>query len=291
MSKTGTIPVPPTTQDSAREWAATRLQAIEDMLDADGLTIISPMQEGVEHRAKVAIEAREERREHLFVILDTPGGVVEVVERIVRVLREHYSEVKFIIPDRAMSAGTVLAMSGDEILMDYHSCLGPIDPQLVRDNRLVPALSYLAQFENLIEKSKQETLSTAELVLLAKLDLAELHQFELARDLSIDLLKRWLTSYKFKDWTKTETRGISVTREMKEERASDIARELNDQTRWLTHGRGIDMKTLRNELSLKIDDFGENPELKTAVWDYFWFLRDYMAKNSTESFVHTLTFF
>lgn len=291
VSETGGIPVPPTTHDSAREWADTRLLAIEEMLNADGLTIISPMQEGVEHRAKVAIEARKERRGNLFVILDTPGGVVEIVERIVRVLREHYSEIKFIIPDRAMSAGTVLAMSGDDILMDYHSCLGPIDPQLVRDDRLVPALSYLAQYENLIQKSEQGSLSTAELVLLEKLDLAELHQFKLAHDLSVDLLKRWLTSFKFKDWVKTESRGISVTQKMKEERASEIAHQLSDQTRWLTHGRGIDMKTLREELRLKIDDLGDNPDLKKAVWDYFWFLRDHMINNRMESFVHALTLF
>ena len=186
---------PPTTQDSAREWAAARLQAIEGMLKADGLTILSPINSGLEHRVKVAIEAREERRQTLAVILDTPGGVVEVVERIVRVLRRHYDEVKFVIPDRAMSAGTVLAMSGDDILMDYHSCLGPIDPQLLIGDRLVPALSYLSQFEALIEKSRTEALSTAEVVLLQKLDLAELHQFELARDLSIDLIKKWLTSH------------------------------------------------------------------------------------------------
>lgn len=175
--------------------------------------------------------------------------------------------------------------------MDYHSCLGPIDPQLVRDGRLVPALSYLAQYKNLIQKSEQETLSTAELVLLAKLDLAELHQFQLAHDLSVDLLKRWLTSYKFKDWTKTESRGISVTQEMKEERASDIALQLSDQKRWLTHGRGIDMRTLREELRLKIDDMGGTPELKKAVWDYFWFLRDHMINNHIESFVHAPTLF
>lgn len=83
------VPVPPTTQDSAREWAAVRLQRIERMLDADALTMISAMQRGVEHSVKVAIEAREERRPNLVVILDTPGGVVEVVERIVRVLRHH----------------------------------------------------------------------------------------------------------------------------------------------------------------------------------------------------------
>ena len=285
------VSVPPTTQDSAREWANVQLAAIEQMLDADGLTIISAMQFGVEHRVKIAIEAREERRPGLVVILDTPGGIVEVVERIVRVLRHHYEEVKFIIPDRAMSAGTVLAMSGDDILMDYHSCLGPIDPQLELDDRLVPALSYLSQYENLIQKSLNETLSTAELVLLQKLDLAELHRFELARDLSIALLKRWLTRYKFKDWVETETRREPVTENMKEERAAWIALQLNDHERWHTHGRGIDMETLQEELKLKITDFGDDSDLKKAVWDYFWFLRDHMVRNGVVSFVHNPYFF
>ena len=291
MSAPDGDPAPPTTVDGIREWADTRLQAIEEMLDADGLTIISPMQPGVEHRAKIAIEARKMRRENLFVILDTPGGFVEIVERIVRVLRQHYREVKFIIPDSAMSAGTVLAMSGDEILMDYHSCLGPIDPQLPRDEGWVPALSYLAQFEQLIEKSQENKLSTAELVLLDKLDLAELHQFELQRDLSIELLKQWLTRYKFKDWRVTESSKTPVTRAMKEARATDIAEKLSDHTRWLTHGRGIDMQTLRDELQLKIDDFGETPELKEAVWSYFWFMKDYMGASGSQSFVHTVSFF
>lgn len=282
---------PPTTQDSARAWATDRLTEIEEILDADGLTIISPMAFGLEHRVKVAVEARELRRRSLVVVLDTAGGIVEVVERIVRVLRHHYAEVKFLIPDRAMSAGTVLAMSGDHILMDYHACLGPIDPQVERDGRLVPALSYLSQYESLIEKSLRETLSTAELVLLQKLDLAELHQFTLARDLSIDLLTRWLTSYKFKDWVTTETRGRTVTREMKEQRATWIARRLNDQERWLTHGRGIDMRTLQGELKLKIDNIGSNAELRVAVWNYFWFLKDHMGRNGIVSFVHTLDFF
>lgn len=243
---------PPTTIDSVREWAHRQLLSIEELLDADGLAIISPIMFGLEHRVKVAVESREGRRPALFVILDTAGGVVEVVERIVRVLRRHYEEVRFVIPDRAMSAGTVLAMSGDDIWMDYHSCLGPIDPQVEREDRLVPALSYLSQYESLIEKSLRAELSTAELILLQKLDLAELHQFELARDLSIDLLRRWLANYKFKDWEETETRAEPVTQSMKEERADWIARQLNDHHRWLTHGRGLDMMTLQEELKLKI---------------------------------------
>lgn len=283
--------MPPTTVDSAREWAHKQLLAIEEATDADALTIISPIAFGLEHRVKVAVEARENRREGLLVILDTAGGIVEVVERIVRVFRHHYDEVRFLVPDRAMSAGTVLAMSGDDILMDYHSCLGPIDPQIERDERLIPALSYLSQYQALIDKSLNEQLSTAELVLLQKLDLAELHQFELARDLSIDLLRRWLASYKFKDWEQTETQGKTVTTAMKEERADWIARQLNDHHRWLTHGRGIDMRTLQDELKLKIRDYGADAELRQAVWDYFWFLRDHMQRNGISSFVHTPHFF
>ena len=42
--------------------------------------------------------------------------------------------------------------------MDYHSCLGPIDPQLEKDGRLVPALSCVSPFETLDNRSQNETL-------------------------------------------------------------------------------------------------------------------------------------
>jgi len=54
---------------------------------------------------------------------------METIERIVAVMRNHYESVSFIIPNFAFSAGTVLALSGDEIYMDYYSVLGHIDPQ------------------------------------------------------------------------------------------------------------------------------------------------------------------
>ena len=55
---------------------------------------------------------------------------MDVVQRVVDTLRRHYNLVDFIIPNYAYSAGTVLAMSGDAIHMDYYSRLGPIDPQI-----------------------------------------------------------------------------------------------------------------------------------------------------------------
>ena len=62
------------------------------------------------------------------------------IQRIAETLRHHYDRVEFIVPNYAMSAGTVLVMSGDAIHMDYFSVLGPIDPQ-VRDEtgRQLPA--------------------------------------------------------------------------------------------------------------------------------------------------------
>ncbi|WP_414521440.1 SDH family Clp fold serine proteinase, partial [Umezakia ovalisporum] len=70
----------------------------------------------------------ENKKRHLLVILETEGGSIETTERIADVFRHHYplGEVSFLIPNFAMSAGTILVMSGDRILMDYYSVLGPI---------------------------------------------------------------------------------------------------------------------------------------------------------------------
>jgi hypothetical protein len=143
------------------------LASIERALDADLLTIITPILSGL----KNAVEMFKERRARISVILETPGGIVEVVERMVHVIRHHYLEVYFVVPDHAMSAGTVFVMSGDKIFMNYFSCLGPIDPQIEKDGKLVPALSYLNQFQRLSEKADNGTLNTAEFALLNKLTL------------------------------------------------------------------------------------------------------------------------
>lgn len=273
------------------------LSKLETSLNCDVMAIISPIVSGLERLVRDAIEhnANElrcgEKRCALAIVLDTDGGIVEVVERMVDTVRKHYRDVSFIIPDHAMSAGTIFAMSGDRILMDYFSCLGPIDPQIEKDGRLVPALSYLNQYNRLNEKAALGQLTTAEYALLSKLDLGELHQFEQARDLSIDLLKRWLSAYKFKNWTVTETRKQPVTPEMREKRAETIATQLSNNELWHSHGRGINMTTLRNELQLKIDDFSENDQLAPAIKEYFELLRDYMKRHSFGSFVHMRSYF
>lgn len=104
-------------------------------------------------------------------------------------------------------------------------------------------------------------------------------------------MKEWLTTYKFKDWTLTETRKKEVTREMREERADSIARSLNQHDLWQTHGRGISMQTLQEELNLRIDDYSTDKKLHETVWNYLWFMRDHMGRVPTNSFVHSLVYF
>lgn len=276
-----------------RDWLVSQLLAIEQLRDEDMMAILGPIQLGVDTAVRIALESLPNRRKGLLVVLDTPGGHVEVVARIVTTMRHLYAggTVSFVVPNRAMSAGTVLAMSGDSILMDYFSCLGPIDPQVKKGDTWVPALSYLRQFEALIDKSRNGTLTAAELALLKQLNIAELHQIQLQAQLSLDLIKRWLVQYKFKDWNVTETRKVPVTQQMKEDRAADIARNLNQHDRWHSHGRGLGMDVLTSpEINLKIDDYSADKNFHGLVWNYFTCLSDYAVRQQLPVFVHTRSY-
>lgn len=267
------------------------LAAMEADLSADVVAFIGPILPTCETRLRDAVEALNSERRSVAVILDTPGGIVEVVERMVTATRSKYQDVTVIVPDRAMSAGTIFALSADRIMMDHLSCLGPIDPQIEKDGKLVPALSYLNQFERLSERARHAELTTAEYALLNKLDLGDLYQFEQARALSNELLVKWLSTYKFKNWHETETRRNRVTQEMREERATQIAELLNDPERWHSHGRAIDRETLKNEVNLKIDDLEEHESLYRHLRGYFELLEDYVRREDRLYLIHSRGYF
>ena len=270
------------------------LSRLEDVLQADVLTIFGPIYPGLDNIVRRTVEQLRNRRARIAVVLDTVGGVVEVVERMVTVIRHHYNEVYFLVPDRAMSAGTVFVMAGDQIFMSYSSCLGPIDPQIEKDGKFVPALSYLNQYKQLYEKAESGQLNTAELVLLNNLDPGELYQFEQARQLSHDLLTNWLSTYKFKDWDTHSSTGAPVTPEEKRERAEEIAKALSKHERWRSHGRMIsrDTLTLRSEgLHLKIEKIEDNPDLSSALDNYVGLFKDYMQREQLDLFIHTREYF
>jgi hypothetical protein len=265
-------------------------ESVEQHLESDVMAIVGPIYPGLETDVRTAIEARMKSREllrsSLAVVLQTEGGVIEAVERMAHVIRHHYDDVTVIVPDYAMSAGTVFAMSADRIMMSDYSCLGPIDPQIQRGDRLVPALSYLVQFERLKECAREGSLTGVDFAMLAGLDLAELHAFEKARELSKTLLRTWLANYKFRGWIRTEARDIPVTPEMRKARALEVAHKLMDHEHWCSHGRPISMEVLRRDLKLQIEDLEERPELSHAVRRYFHLIGDLMSCERIDVLVH-----
>lgn len=231
------------------------------------------------------------RRDKIYIVLTTGGGSANVVERYVSILRKHYLEVNFVVPDYAYSAGTIFCMSGDNIYMDYFSVLGPIDPQVQnRDGRWVAALGYLDKINELIVKAQNKTLTQAEFMILREFDLAELRGYEQAKDLTISLLEKWLVKYKFKNWdthrTHATLKGQPVTKQEKIEKAKEIAGILSDNNKWKTHGRPIDIEALR-ELGLEVEDFGESKERTMLIRDYYALLSDYVISRKFPYFIHT----
>lgn len=260
--------------DSAIERTATGYRSVvENKLEGTVVFLHGPLIPQVVPIFRDFIEAEKAANNlpRLVVIVHTSGGTAEAVERLVDIMRHHYEEVDFVVPRVAMSAGTILCMSGDKIYMDYSAALGPIDPQVPGpDGALIPALGLLDKVAELIERSR-ENLAPAEVALLQEVDLSQLRAYENAKELTNDLLKSWLAKYKFKNWTAHQTdtskMGQVVTPAEKEIRAQEIATALADNNRWKSHGRFISMSSLR-ELRLRIEDFGEDPELSGAIRGY-----------------------
>jgi ClpP class serine protease len=279
--------------ETVKELLNKNLLELEKYLTADVLFFYGPILEGSEQNFLEIVEQLAEdsnKKDVLFILLTTPGGSAIAVERYVNIIRRHYQEINFIVPDYAYSAGTIFCMSGDKIYMDYYSVLGPIDPQVTnKDGKMVPALGYLDKINELIQKSQTNQLSPAEFIILKEFDLAELRWYEQAKELTIDQLKKWLVKYKFKNWD-THKNKNPVTLQEKESRAEEIAAKLSDSNLWKSHGRPINIEILENELKLKIEDFGKDCELNRLIKAYYRLILDYIHKNNSLQFIHTRRF-
>lgn len=279
-----------------------RLQKLEEHFLSDVVFYYAPIANGLVKPFRDIIENLKvdvNSRDTLSIILNTPGGSVEVVEQLVNIIRQHYTEINFIIPDSAYSAGTIFCMSGDNIFMDYSSSLGPIDPQVEvqgpnGQTQWVPALGYLDKVNELIEKSAKGILTHAELVMLQKQDLAMLRRYEQAKELTIALLKNWLVKYKFKNWDTHQTNpdkiGQPVTLGEKTARAEEIALLLSENSEWHSHGRSINIETLKIKLKLKIEDFSKDIERTRLIRGYNDLITEYIRKNNFEAFMHSRNF-
>ncbi len=268
---------------------------LETTFDADLVAYYGPIAAVMLAGYRTALEkipGKGKRKERVAIILNTPGGEVEAVERMVEMTRHWYKEVYFVVPNLAMSAGTIFCMSGEKIFMDYSSALGPIDPQVQsKDGKWVPALGYLDKFEEILQKDRDGKLTSVEYAIAQSQDLAVLRRYEQARDLSIDLLKKWLVLYKFSSWTvhRTDPNLINtpVTDDQKTERANQIARDLGDNTVWHSHGRMIGIETLTKKLRLEIEDYTADTKRRDLINSYHDMITDYMQRQNWNFMLHS----
>ena len=286
-----------------------RLRVLETHLKSDVIFYFGEIYSSLDKRFRDFIEELKKdiefKRDRLTVILNTPGGSTETVEKMVNVIRHHYNEVYFIVPDSAMSAGTIFCMAGDKIFMDYSSSLGLFQIAMsagtifcmagdkifmdysFNGKKWVPALGYLDKVEELITKSREGTLTEAEFLILQKVDLAELRSFEMAKNLTISLLKEWLVKFKFKNWNTHNSTKQPVTHVEKEARAEEIAKLLGDNGLWHSHGRSIGINTLKTVLKLQIDDYSNDADLSNKIRDYNDLLCEYILRHRIKVFLNS----
>lgn len=162
----------------------------------------------------------------LDLILHTPGGVPTAAEAIVKYLRTMFNnDIRAIVPQMAMSAGTMVACSAKKIIMGKESSLGPIDPQF----NGIPAYNIVNEFE----EAKQDLLVKKEnfeywRILLSKYPAAFVKQANDAIALSDTLLREWLKTGMFKN----EASDIKLEK---------VCQSLNEHQSSKVHARHFDI--------------------------------------------------
>ncbi|MBN1397696.1 MAG: Clp protease ClpP [Bacteroidetes bacterium] len=215
----------------------------------------------------------------LDLILETPGGSGEVAEDIVHLLHNKYKDVAVIIPGYAKSAGTIMAMSGDEILMDTSSALGPIDAQLQWQGKTFSADALLEGFEKIKEEViRTGILNRAYIPILQGISPGELQEAENALKFAKVLVTEWLAKYKFKNWERHSSTGKPVTKEDKKKRAEEIADQLCKHSSWFTHGRSIKIDDF-NQMRLLITDYSKDAKLAEPIRRYYALLQLTLSTN------------
>lgn len=189
----------------------------------------------------------------LTLIIHTPGGITNAAETIVSYLREKFTYIEVIIPTYAMSAGTMISLAANRIVMGRQSQLGPIDPQMVIGARSVSAQAVVDQFE----KAKKEILQDRETAIawapiLPPMGPSLLVEALNALSYSESMVQKWLEQYMFK-------KDSHATH-----KATEAARHFNDAQTHRSHGRRIDRHEARNQ-GLIIEDLESSQDLQEAV--------------------------
>lgn len=172
--------------------------------------------------------------EPIDLLLHTPGGDVDAAEKLITLVRSATGEegqLRVIIPDYAKSAGTLMALGANSIVMSDSSELGPIDPQISsRDGEgreiIYSVLTYLNAYDEARKALTEAPDDLASRITFEKFDPVLVRKFKSVRDrarmFAENLLKR---------------RGANF---------SKVANELMDVSRYPSHGQMIDCEQARN---------------------------------------------
>lgn len=187
----------------------------------------------------------------LDLILHTPGGSPAAAEAIVSYLRSKFNnDIRVIVPQMAMSAGTMIACAASEIIMGKQSSLGPIDPQF----NGIPAYNIKSEFEEAKQDLAQNPQNTQYWAIkLQQYPAAFLKTALDAIALSDTLVREWLGTCMFDKNNPKEQQTID-----------NIVRSLNEHDNSKLHGRHFNIDFCKS-IGLKILPMEDNHELQDAI--------------------------
>lgn len=186
----------------------------------------------------------------LDLILHTPGGDLPAAESIVHYLRQMFgTDIRAVIPQLAMSAGTMISCACKEIVMGKQSNIGPFDPQLGG----LPAHGVLEEFAKAIEMVKTDPQSTPIWqTIISKYHPTFLGECEKAIELADLVVHRWLVSGMFHG----DDDGMK--------KADNIVLALNDHAGTKTHSRHLHIEDAIG-FGLKVVQLEDDAELQDLV--------------------------
>ncbi len=192
-----------------------------------------------------------DRGKGLDLILHTPGGDIAATQSIVYYLHQMFGHnIRAIIPQIAMSAGTVIACSCQKILMSKHSNLGPIDPHL----HGVPAYGVIKEFERACEEVKDDPSKTPIWqAIIGQYRPTFLGRCQNAIDWSNTFVQEQLESVMFEGEPDAKAK------------AEAILGKLTDYTGNKTHNRHIHYDECRDDIGLKIEMLEDDDKLQDLV--------------------------
>lgn len=92
---------------------------------------------------------KEREISNLILVLNSFGGGVSSSFKVSYALRKNFDNITTLIPHIAASGGTLIALSGDEIVMGHMSTLTPIDVQMERGGRMYSVNAMIRSFSAL----------------------------------------------------------------------------------------------------------------------------------------------